>query len=54
MTNFKEGDAPSCTVPVTCRSESDCKLGQQCEPVTLVSDAELRVCQGQPAPEGEP
>ena len=54
MTNFKEGDAPSCTHPVVCRSESDCKLGQQCEPVTLLSGVELRVCQGQPAPEGEP
>ncbi|MEP6654359.1 MAG: carboxypeptidase-like regulatory domain-containing protein [Myxococcales bacterium] len=53
MTNFKEGDAPVCSVPVHCRTESDCKLGQQCEPVTLMSGEEPHVCQGQPAPEVE-
>jgi hypothetical protein len=53
MTNFKEGDAPVCSVPVYCRTEFDCKLGQQCEPVTLRSGEEPHVCQGQPAPEGE-
>ncbi len=54
MNNFKEVDAPACIVPTVCKTEADCKLGQQCEPVTLLSKAELRVCQGQPAPEVEP
>ncbi len=54
MNNFREMDAPTCTVPTPCRAESDCKLGQQCEPVSLASGEELRVCQGQPAPEVSP
>ena len=54
MNNFREMDAPSCTLPAICKTEADCRLGQQCEPITLLSNEELRVCQGQPAPEVEP
>jgi len=54
MNNFREMDAPSCTLPKLCRTEADCKLGQQCEPIVLRSMEEVRVCQGQPAPEVEP
>ena len=54
MNNFKEIDAPACAVPKICKTEADCKLGQQCEPVTLASGQELRVCHGQPAPEVAP
>ncbi len=54
MNNFKEIDAPTCAVPRICKTETDCKLGQQCEPVALPSGKELRVCRGQPAPEVTP
>jgi hypothetical protein len=51
MINFREADASACTVPVRCQGEHDCKVGQQCEPVTLQTGAVMRVCHGQPAPE---
>ena len=54
MNNFREIDASACAVPKICVTENDCKLGQQCEPVTLASGEELRVCHGQPAPEVTP
>lgn len=54
MNNFREVDAPACTVPRRCGSEADCKVGQQCEPVRLASGEEMRVCHGQPAPEVDP
>jgi hypothetical protein len=54
MNNFKETDAPACTIPTACATETDCKLGQQCEPITLESGEEVRVCHGQPAPEVDP
>lgn len=54
MNNFREVDAPACTVPRRCSTEGDCKLGQQCEPVRLASGEEMRVCHGQPAPEVDP
>jgi hypothetical protein len=54
MNSFKEIDASSCAVPKICATEDDCKLGQQCEPVTLQSGEETRVCHGQPAPEVTP
>ena len=54
MNNFREVDAPACTVPRRCASEADCKIGQQCEPVRVASGEEMRVCHGQPAPEVDP
>ena len=54
MNNFREIDAPACAVPRVCATEADCAPGQQCEPVTLASGEELRVCHGQPAPEASP
>jgi hypothetical protein len=54
MNNFREVDAPACTVPRRCSTEADCKLGQQCEPVTVASGDQMRVCHGQPAPEVDP
>jgi hypothetical protein len=54
MNNFREMDAPACAIPKACSSETDCKIGQQCEPIRLASGEEMRVCHGQPAPEVEP
>lgn len=54
MNSFKEIDTAACAVPKLCASESDCKLGQQCEPTTLPTGQEVRVCHGQLAPEVTP
>lgn len=54
MNNFKEVDAPACAVPRRCSTEADCKIGQQCEPFRGATGEEMRVCQGQPAPEVDP
>lgn len=52
-TNFKEADMPACASPQPCKTERECKVGQRCEPVDLISGTQLRICQGQPAPEFE-